>query len=88
MSFRGINGIEWQPIPSFPADWLERPFEEEEIKKAIFECDRSRAPGPDGFILALFQSQWETVKDEILKVFSEFGRDGIIHSLINESLSA
>ena len=85
MSFRGIDGIKWQPIPSNLAEWLQRPFEEEEVKKAIFECDESRAPGPDGFTLALFQSQWETTKDDISKVFIEFGRDGIIHGLTNET---
>ena len=26
LSFRGIDGIDWQPIPQFLADWLERPL--------------------------------------------------------------
>ena len=56
-SYRGIEGIEWQPIPSHLAEWLERPFEETEVKKAIFDCDGSKAPGPDGFTLELFQTQ-------------------------------
>ena len=55
LSFWGIHGIEWQPIASHLVEWLERPFEEE-VKKAIYECDGNRAPGPNGFILALFQS--------------------------------
>ena len=33
LSFRGIKGIEWHPIPSHLAEWLQRPFEEKEVKK-------------------------------------------------------
>ena len=73
-----------EPIPSHLAEWLGRPFEEEEVKKVIFECDGSRAPGPDGFTLELFQSQWETMKDDILRVLFEFANDGIIHGATNE----
>ena len=81
----GIEGIDWQPIPLFLAEWLERPFEEEEVKKAIFECDGNKAPGPDGFTLEFFQSQWETLKEDIMKVFREFAKDGIIHGVTNET---
>lgn len=34
---------------------LEEPFLEDEVKKAVFECDGFKAPGPDGFTLALYQ---------------------------------
>ncbi|KAL5578918.1 hypothetical protein UlMin_011360 [Ulmus minor] len=47
------------------ADWLERPFEEEEIKKAVFGCDREKSPGPDGFIGGFFQDCWDFLKDDI-----------------------
>ena len=82
---RGIEGIEWQPISSYLADWLERPFEESEVKKAIFDCDGSKAPGLDGFTLELFKSQWPTMKEDILRVLSEFAKDGIIHGITNET---
>ena len=42
------------------------------MKEAVFECDGSKAPGPDGFSMAVFQSQWATVKSDIMKVFEEF----------------
>ena len=80
---RGIEGIHWQPIPPFLSDWWQRPFEEEEIKIALFACDGNKAPGRDGFSMEFLQSQWDTVKDDILKVFSEFEKDGIIHGITN-----
>ena len=85
LNFRGIDGIQWQPIPQFLAEWLERPFQEDEIKRAIHECDGNKAPGPDGFTLKLFQSQWETMKDDVMKVFADFEKDGIIHGVTNET---
>lgn len=38
-------------------NWLERPFEEEEIRKAIFECLKDEAFGLNGLTLLFFPSQ-------------------------------
>ncbi|XP_077245928.1 uncharacterized protein LOC143885616 [Tasmannia lanceolata] len=56
---------------------LEKPFEEEEIEKGVFSFSRDKAPGPDGFCLALFQSCWPYVKGDIMKFFDEFF-DGLV----------
>ena len=66
------------------ADWLERPFEEVEIKRAIQDCDGNKALGPDGFTLELFRVHWETMKEDVMRVFGEFAKDGIIHGITNE----
>ena len=52
--FRGIDGIDWSLIATKDAVNLVRPFEEEEVKKAVFVCDYNKSPGPDGFTLAFF----------------------------------
>ncbi|KAL5553097.1 hypothetical protein UlMin_040498 [Ulmus minor] len=44
-----FEDINWGRIAQERAFWLERPFEEEEIKKAVFEIDREKSPGPDGY---------------------------------------
>jgi mannosylglycoprotein endo-beta-mannosidase len=31
---------------------LTAPYSEEEIRKAIFQMERNKAPGPDGFVLS------------------------------------
>ena len=81
----GFEGVEWGGIDTFLSDWLERPFNEEEIKEAVFECDGSKAPGPDGYSMAVCQAQWDTVKSKLLKVFEEFYRSGIINGISNET---
>ncbi|GMQ04499.1 hypothetical protein CsSME_00049896 [Camellia sinensis var. sinensis] len=65
------------------AIWLERPFEEMEIKDAVFECERDKAPGPDGFSLAVFQDCWEVVKGDLVKVFMEFYESGVVNLCAN-----
>ena len=55
------------------------------MKAAVFECDGNKAPGPDEFSMAFFQSQWDTVKTDIMKVFKEFYKSGIINGITNET---
>ena len=83
--FRGFDGVQWEGIGTFLSSWFERPFIEEEVKDADFDCDGNKAPGPDGFSMALFQSQWDTVKPDIIKVFEEFHNSGIINGITNET---
>ena len=84
-AFRGFDGVEWEGITSFLSSWIERPFTEEEVKEAVFECDGNKAPGPDGFSMVVFQSQWDTVKNKIMKVFKEFYKSSIINGITNET---
>ena len=35
--------------------------------------------------MALFQSQWDTVKNDIMKVFKEFYRSRVINGITNET---
>ena len=47
--------------------------------------DRDKAPGPDGFTIAVFQDCWEVIKEDLVKVFAEFHRSGIINQSTNAS---
>ncbi|KAA3471319.1 reverse transcriptase [Gossypium australe] len=51
---------------------LEEPFSLEEIKEAVWSCDESNAPGPDGFNLWFFRNCWETVKMDLFGPMSDF----------------
>ena len=83
--FKGFVGVDWMPISNHLVGWLERPFEEDEIRRAIFECEENKAPGPDGFTMVIFQTQWNLIKDDLVKVFKEFHWDGVIHGKTNET---
>ena len=58
---------------------------EEEISKAIFQLDRDKALGPDGFTIAVFQDCWDVIKEDLVRVFAEFHRSRIINQSTNAS---
>jgi hypothetical protein len=47
-------------------------FSEVEIKEAIFQMEKNKAPGPDGFPAEFYQYFWETIKMDIIALFNEF----------------
>jgi len=55
---------------------LQRAFTEEEVVKALFYCCGDKAPGPDGMSMAFLQSNWDTVRLEVMGMFSEFFSSG------------
>ncbi|RVW62008.1 Transposon TX1 uncharacterized 149 kDa protein [Vitis vinifera] len=77
-----VEGLDWSPISRESASRLESPFTEEEISKAIFQMDRDKAPGPDGFTIAVFQDCWDVIKEDLVRVFDEFHRSGIINQAL------
>ena len=60
---------------------MESSFTEEEISKTIFQLDRDKAPEPDG----LFQDCWDVIKENLVRVFAEFHRSGVINQSTNAS---
>ncbi|RVW98605.1 putative ribonuclease H protein [Vitis vinifera] len=61
----GVEGLDWSPISEESALRLDSLFTEEEISKAIFQLDRDKAPGPDGFTTAVFQDCWDVIKENL-----------------------
>lgn len=67
-----VDGL---PLPRLGEDqvvWLERPFDEEEVKKAVWLLDGDKAPGLDGFSLAFYKVCWEVIKEDLMSVFQDF----------------
>ncbi|CAL8998321.1 unnamed protein product, partial [Prunus brigantina] len=79
-----LEGLTWSAISVEEAEWLERPFEEE-FKRAVFDCGTDKLPGPDGFSMLLFQSCWDIVKEDLMKVMVDFFNCGIINAITNET---
>nr|CAN70698.1 hypothetical protein VITISV_029728 [Vitis vinifera] len=44
-----------------------------------------KAPGPDGFTIAMFQDCWDVIKKDLVRVFAEFHKSGIINQSTNAS---
>ena len=62
---------------------MDSPFTKEEIYKTIFQLDKDKALGPDGFTIAVFQDCWDVIKEDLVRVFAEFHSSGIINQSTN-----
>ncbi|XP_059436099.1 uncharacterized protein LOC132169027 [Corylus avellana] len=80
-----VDGISLDSISEEEASWLERDFEEEEVKKVVFKMNGNKASGPDGFSLAFFQACWDVVREDIMRVFSAFHTGGMFVKSLNAS---
>jgi hypothetical protein len=51
-------------------NFLTAEYSEEEVRKAIFQMEHNKAPGLDGFSVEFYQTFWETIKGDLLDLFS------------------
>ncbi|RVW20925.1 Transposon TX1 uncharacterized 149 kDa protein [Vitis vinifera] len=83
----GVEGLDWSPISEESALRLDSPFTEEEISKAIFQLDRDKAPGPDGFTIAVFQECWDVIKEDLNIRFRPISLITSLYKIIAKVLS-
>jgi len=65
----------WSNSPNLSFDqccFLEAPFTLDEIKKIVFACNPTKAPGPDGMSFLFYQTFWDILKDDLLRLFTSF----------------
>jgi hypothetical protein len=61
-----------EDIPQLSADECEiltRDFSEEEVREAIMQMERNKAPGPDGFPAEFYQKFWDVIKMDLMAMF-------------------
>lgn len=80
-----LEGLDWCPIYEEQARWLERPFEDNEIKEVVFDLEGDKASGPDGFSLSFFQACCDVVMKDLLSVFADFYRNGEVCKNMNSN---
>ena len=59
------------------------PFDEEKVIRALHNCCGDKAPGPDGMTMAFLQANWDTVRGDVLTMFSEFYTNGKFEASLN-----
>ncbi|GKV09903.1 hypothetical protein SLEP1_g21337 [Rubroshorea leprosula] len=78
-------GLQFKQIALADNDYLIAPFTEEEIKTAVWDCESSKAPGPDGFNFKFIKSEWETIRGDVTEFIHEFQKNGKIVKSLNTS---
>ncbi|XP_071688766.1 uncharacterized protein [Rutidosis leptorrhynchoides] len=65
-----------------------RPVSANEVKRAIFDVDNHKSPGPDGFTSEFFKSSREIVGDEITLAMQDFFKNGQLLTTLNHIVMA
>lgn len=64
-------------------DILCQSFTEREIHNALFQMESNKAAGPDKIPIEFYQSCWETIKGDIMKLFDDFYHGKVDISRLN-----
>ena len=63
-------------------------FSEEEIKEAVWQCEGTKSPGPDGFNFNFIKKSWNSLKTDFVAALECFHEIGIIPKGCNASFIA
>lgn len=69
-----LEGVAFPSIPPSLMIWLERDFEEEDVRVALAECGGDKAPGRDGLNFSFIHVAWDVLKQDFIGMLSEFHR--------------
>jgi len=78
-----VEGISFDFILESEASWMERAFEEEEVRNVVSAMDGDKVPGPDGFSMAFFKECWDVLRGDIIEVFQEFFLSGVLSKRVS-----
>ena len=67
-----LDNLSFPFISSDTQSWLEKKFEEDEVHRALDQCDGDKAPGQDGFNFSFIKAGWDFLKDDFGILLSEF----------------
>jgi len=83
-----LDGVEFQTISTAQSLGLIAGFSEEEIKDAVWQCEGSKSPGPDGFNFNFIKKSWNHLKEDFVAVLKAFHQTGYIPKGCNASFIA
>lgn len=63
-------------VSSAELEMLVAPFTENEVKEAVWSCDGSKSPGPDGLNFKFLKEFWEMVKGDFMGMLRDFHMNG------------
>ena len=63
-------------------------FSKEEVKDAVWQCEGSKSPGPEGFKFNFIKKSWEFLKNDLMAAMALFHETGAIPKGCNASFIA
>ena len=83
-----LDGINFHTINQHQNNMLVAPFQEEEVRQAIWDCGSEKSPGPDGLNFKFIKKFWQLFKPDVLRFLDEFHANGALPRGCNASFLA
>jgi len=80
-----VDGLPLSQLRFIEKEFIEIPFNEKKVSKALFECCGDKSPKPDGMAMAFLQSNWTTLKENVMNMFAEFFSSGTFMASLNST---
>ena len=64
---------------------LDKPYEPEEVRAALFRMSPSKAPGVDGFTAGFFQRHWNIIQGDLVPAILGFLNGGELPAGFNDT---
>lgn len=73
-----LASIEFNQVSEEDREEMVREFSDEEVRKAVWECEGSKSPGLDEVNFKFIKEFWKDIKEEFFRVMREFHSNGRI----------
>jgi len=83
-----LSSVEFKSLPLEISIRMLTNFIEEEVKEALWQCEGSKSPGPDGFNFTFIKNCWDFLKSDIMEALYLFQETGNIPNGCNASFIA
>jgi len=83
-----VDGLAFQKLTWGAAGNLIKHFYLEEVRRAIWDCDNYKSPRPDDITFGFIKDFWELLKDDFMRFFVEFHRNGKLSKGVNSTFIA
>jgi len=83
-----LEGVEFKALTQDDNDSLVAEFSGKEVREAVWQCNGSKSPRPDGFNFNFIKNSWEVIKKEVMRAMDSFYASGHIPKGCNASFIA
>jgi len=83
-----MEGLQFRQISREESASLIKPFTCEEVKRAVWDCDSFKSPGPDGVSFGFLKDFWDLLQEYLMRFLVEFHRNGKLTKGLNSMFIA
>ena len=84
----GVGNMNFKTLTVMEGGGLVLPFIVDEVKAAMWDCDSYKSPGPDGVNFGFIKEFWLILKEDIMRLITEFHWNGKLARGINTNCIA